>query len=197
LAPRAALDSPPAVGAALNVALARDKGIAAVVLMVYADALAPFAAWFVQLWGESLGKGGHGTVPVRALGTTDQHSQLQLYLDGPRDKFLTLVVIDRAGTGRALDPSLAPDPSIAYFAGRTLGDLMEAEQRATAEVLIGAGRPTRVIRLPRLDEAALGALLMHFMVETILVTEMLGIDAFDQPAVELGKVLTRRYLAGG
>jgi len=191
-----AASCPPAAGAALNVAFAHQKNAAMSVLMVYADLLSTFAAWFVQLWAESLGKDGNGTTPVRAVGTTDQHSQLQLYLDGPRDKFYTLVVLDRAGTGPAIDPSLAGHSSLAYFKGRTLGDLMEAEQRATAEVLVGAGRPTRVIRLPRLDERSLGALLMHVMVETVIAAEMLGVDAFDQPAVELGKVLTKRYLSG-
>jgi glucose-6-phosphate isomerase len=186
----------PAAGAALNVAFAQQKNAAMSVLMVYADQLATFAAWFVQLWAESLGKDGNGTTPVRAVGTTDQHSQLQLYLDGPRDKFYTLVMLDRAGTGPAIDPALAGHDSLAYFKGRTLGDLMEAEQRATAEVLVGAGRPVRVLRLPRLDERSLGALLMHVMVETVIAAEILGVDAFDQPAVELGKVLTKRYLSG-
>ncbi|MEX2650572.1 MAG: glucose-6-phosphate isomerase [Alphaproteobacteria bacterium] len=197
LGAEAAEACPPAVGAALNIGLARDKGIGTAVMMVYADALQPFSAWFVQLWGESLGKGGQGTVPVRALGATDQHSQLQLYLDGPRDKFVTLVVLDRAGTGPTIDIGPAGSSGVEYLGGRTLGDLMAAEQRATAEVLIGAGRPVRVIRLPRLDERSLGALLMHTMLETILAADLLGVNAFDQPAVELGKVLTKRYLAAG
>jgi glucose-6-phosphate isomerase len=197
VAARDARASPPALGAALNVLLARESGIGTAVMMVYADRLAPFALWFVQLWAESLGKGGRGTQPVRALGTTDQHSQLQLYLDGPRDKLFTLVLVDRAGTGEELRPELAGDPALDYLRGKRLGDLLEAEQRATAEVLMRAGRPTRVIRLPRLDAESLGALLAHFMVETMLAADLLGVDAFDQPAVELGKVLTRRYLAGG
>jgi glucose-6-phosphate isomerase len=187
---------PPALGAALNVALASERAVGTAVLMVYADSLASFALWFVQLWAESLGKGGNGTQPVRAVGTTDQHSQLQLYLDGPRDKLFTLVLVDRAGTGDLLRPELAGHPGLGYLAGKRLGDLMEAEQRATAEVLTRAGRPTRVIRLSRLDERSLGALLAHFMIETIIAADLLGVDAFDQPAVELGKVLTRRYLAG-
>ncbi|MSP82697.1 MAG: glucose-6-phosphate isomerase [Alphaproteobacteria bacterium] len=196
LAAKCAADCPAAQGAALNVALNKDRGVTTAVLMVYADRLAHFAMWFVQLWAESLGKDGQGTLPVKALGATDQHSQLQLYLDGPRDKLFTLVTLDRAGTGAMIRPELSGDPSLDYFRGRRLGDLLEAEQKATAEVMIGAGRPTRVIKLARLDAFELGALLMHFMVETILAADLLGVDAFDQPAVELGKVLTKRYLAG-
>jgi glucose-6-phosphate isomerase len=188
---------PSAIGAALQIGLARERGIVASVLMAYADALAPFGAWYVQLWAESLSKGGQGTLPVRAQGATDQHSQLQLYLDGPRDKLFTLVVLERAGSGPLLDPGLAGDPSIGYLEGRTLGDLMAAEQRATAETLIAAGRPTRVIRLPALDERGLGALLMHVMIETILAADLLGVNPFDQPAVEQGKLLAMRYLGGG
>jgi glucose-6-phosphate isomerase len=192
-----ATDCPAALGAALHVGLAREKGIGAAVMMVYADALQAFSAWFVQLWAESLGKGGNGTQPVRALGATDQHSQLQLYLDGPNDKFHTLVMLERAGTGPRIATAAAKGTGVEYLEGRTLGDLMEAEQRATAEVLIDAGRPTRVIRLARLDERTLGALLMHTMIETILAADLLGVDAFDQPAVEHGKVVTKRYLAKG
>lgn len=188
-------DAAPVVGAALQAGLAEERGVAASVLVAYADALDPFGAWYAQLWAESLGKAGHGTQPVPARGPVDQHSQLQLWLDGPRDKLFTLVLLDRAGTGPRLDPG--DDPAIGYLEGRTLGDLLEAEQRATAETLVKAGRPSRVIRVPRLDEAALGGLLMHMMIETILTARLLGVDPFDQPAVEQGKVLTKRYLARG
>jgi glucose-6-phosphate isomerase len=77
-----------------------------------------------------------------------------------------------------------------------VGDLMDAEQRATAETLIRNNRPTRIIQLDRLDETVMGALMMHFMLETIIAAHLLGVDPFDQPAVEEGKILTRKYLAG-
>ncbi|HZB93656.1 MAG TPA: glucose-6-phosphate isomerase [Stellaceae bacterium] len=194
LAARQPRESAPALGAALAVALAERRGIGVTVLMPYVDRLAPFGLWFRQLWAESLGKDGKGTTPVRALGAVDQHSQLQLYLAGPADKLFTLLVLQQDGQGALLPPDLAGDPALAYLAGRRLGDLLAAEQRATATSLLRHGRPTRVLRLPRLDEASLGALFMHFMLETIIAAALWGVDAFDQPAVEQGKVLARQYL---
>ena len=129
-----------------------------------------------------------------AVAPVDQHSQLQLYLDGPRDKLFTLIQLDTAGAGPAVDPDLAADPALAYLGGRRLGDLLDAMARATAETLGKHGHPARVIRLARLDEEVLGALFMHFMLETIIAAELLGVNPFDQPAVEEGKLLARRYL---
>lgn len=186
--------SEPAVGAALSVALAERCGVTTTVLMPYIDRLAPFGLWFRQLWAESLGKDGKGTTPIRAMGTVDQHSQLQLYLAGPADKMFTLVTLDVAGQGEKMPVDLADDRELAYLAGKRMGDLLDAEQRATATSLIRNGRPTRVISLARLDERSLGALLMHFMLETILAADLLGVNAFDQPAVEEGKILARQYL---
>jgi glucose-6-phosphate isomerase len=191
VAPR---DAAPALGAAVSVALAERRGIVTTVLMPYVDRLAPFGLWFRQLWAESLGKDGKGTHPVRALGTVDQHSQLQLYLAGPADKMFTLVTLDVAGTGGTVPAELASAAGAGYLAGRSMGDLLAAEQRATADTLIKNGRPTRSFALATLDEASLGALLMHFMLETIIAAHLLGVDAFGQPAVEEGKVLARQYL---
>jgi glucose-6-phosphate isomerase len=188
-------DAPPALGAALAVGLAERRGIGITVLMPYVDRLAAFGLWFRQLWAESLGKDGKGTTPIRAVGAVDQHSQLQLYLGGPADKMFTLVMLDIAGQGEVIAPDLAGDREVAYLAGRRLGDLLDAEQRATAATLVARGRPTRSFTLARLDEASLGALLMHFMLETIIAADLFGVNAFDQPAVEDGKVLARRYLS--
>lgn len=185
-------DSPPAVGAAVNVALAEARGVGATVLMPYSDRLAPFALWFRQLWAESLGKDGKGTTPINAVGTVDQHSQLQLYLAGPNDKMFTLVMTDAGGD--ALDTGIAADPALDYLTGRSLGDLLDACQRGTADTLAAAGRPVRVMALEQVDERAMGALMMHFMLETIIAAHLLGIDPFDQPAVEDGKQRARRYL---
>jgi glucose-6-phosphate isomerase len=186
--------SDPAVGAAVNVGLWRERGIGTSVLMPYVDGLGWLAMWFRQLWAESLGKDGRGTLPVRALGTVDQHSQLQLYLAGPRDKLFTLVFAAVAGTGRVVDSDLADDPALGYLAGRTMGDLLDAEARATAETLVHHGCPVRLFRIGRLDEAAMGALMMHYMLETIVTAHLFGVDPFDQPAVEEGKLLTRKFM---
>jgi glucose-6-phosphate isomerase len=186
----------PAVGAATAIGLAKKRGIRANVMLPYSDRLSRFAAWYVQLWGESLGKQGEGTTPVAALGPVDQHSQLQLYLDGTPQHFITVIREDCAGRGPRVPADLAKIASADYLAGRAAGDLVAAQQRAIPEALIAAGRPVRTIDIGSLDERALGALMMHFMLETILAAHLLGVDPFDQPAVESGKILTRRYLAG-
>jgi glucose-6-phosphate isomerase len=133
---------------------------------------------------------------VAAIGPVDQHSQLQLYLAGPADKLFTVVTLDVAGRGPRMDEALARRAGEAGFAGRTIGDLVAAQGRATADTLARNGRPTRRLHLERLDERAMGALLMHFMLETILAGYILGVDPFDQPAVEEGKILAKQYLAG-
>jgi len=186
----------PAVGAAISVGLATENKILSTVMMTYVDRLEHFGLWFRQLWAESLGKEGKGTTPINALGTVDQHSQLQLYLDGPSDKVFTLITLSCPGDGPSVDLQLADDDALAYLSGKSVGDLLDAEQRATAETLIRNKRPTRIIKLECLDEAVMGALIMHFMLETIIAAHLFGVDPFDQPAVEEGKILTRKYLAG-
>jgi glucose-6-phosphate isomerase len=195
LAANAPGDSEPARGAALSIGLLEERGLATTVMMPYCERLEAFALWYRQLWAESLGKDGAGTTPIRALGPVDQHSQLQLYLDGPRDKMFTLVTLDCAGDGPRIDAALADDPALDYLRGRAMGDLLDAEQRATAASLAERGCPVRRFHLARLDETTLGALLMHFMLETIIAADLLGVDAFDQPAVDRGKALAREYLA--
>lgn len=188
-------DCEAAVGAALNIALFRHNGAASTVLMPYVDRLSNFGLWFQQLWAESLGKNGTGTTPIRALGTRDQHSQMQLYLDGPADKMFTLLTLDVADTGRPVCTGISCDSSLSYLDGRSMGDLLAAEQEATAATLADNGCPTRVFRLQDLTEKTLGALLMHFMLETMIAAHLLNVNAYDQPAVEAGKVLARRFLS--
>jgi glucose-6-phosphate isomerase len=185
-------DVPAARGAALSVASSQNKNIS--VLMAYCDRLERFTHWYVQLWAESLGKDGKGTTPLAALGPVDQHSQVQLFIAGPRDKLFTVVTVDAAGEGPCMDRELAKLAGEPEFAGKTIGDLMAAEGRATAETLAKNGCPVRTIHVPRLDETSLGELMMHFMLETIIAAHLMGIDAFDQPAVEEGKVLAKKYL---
>jgi glucose-6-phosphate isomerase len=188
-------DSRPALGAAVNIALAERRGATQTVVMPYIDRLAPFGLWFRQLWAESLGKQGKGTTPIRAQGAVDQHSQLQLYLSGPKDKLYTIIMGEARGQGPRYAREQLGDKALDWLAGRTMGDLLDVSQRATAETLVRNGRPVRIIRVPTLDERSLGALLMHFMLETIIAADLLGIDPFDQPAVEEGKKLARQYLA--
>jgi len=197
LAGKASAEVPACVGAALSIAHAQTRGKTVAVLMAYADRLERMTRWYVQLWAESLGKDGKGTTPIGALGPVDQHSQLQLYIAGPRDKLFTVVTVGAAGRGPRMDGKLATLAGEPDFAGKSMGDLVAAQGRATAETLIKNGCPVRTIHLVRLDAASLGELLMHFMLETIVAAHLLGVDPFDQPAVEEGKVLAKKYLAGG
>lgn len=185
----------PALGAALVVALQEARGVNISVLWGYSDRLERLTRWYVQLWAESLGKEGKGSTPVAAVGPVDQHSQQQLYLGGPADKLVTMIQTQTRGRGPRIDPDLAREADQEGFAGRTVGDLVDAMQRATAETLIRNGRPTRLLRIGMLDAEAIGALMMHFFLETILAGHMMGVDPFDQPAVEESKVLARDYLA--
>lgn len=187
-------ESYPALGAALQYAF-MEKKIPMSVMLPYAEKLTVFSLWHRQVWAESLGKKGHGTTPIPSVGTTDQHSQVQLYLDGPKDKLFTMVVSNRKGKGPVIH---APDDkSLDYIRGKTMGDVMAAEQKATFETLVKAGRPVREIEIDAIAEEQMGALLMHFTIEVILTADLLGINPFDQPAVEDGKILARDYLLSG
>jgi glucose-6-phosphate isomerase len=195
LAERPPRSVPSAVGAALSYTAAlRGKSIA--VMMAYADRLERFTRWYVQLWAESLGKDGKGTTPIAALGPVDQHSQQQLFIAGPRDKLVTVVTVGTAGLGPRIDPTLATLSGEPGFGGKSIGDLVAAQGRAMIETFARAGIPVRSIHIETLDEASLGELLMHFMLETIITARLMGVDPFDQPAVEDAKVLAKRYLAG-
>jgi glucose-6-phosphate isomerase len=189
-------DVPPALGAALGVTLAESKAKTIGVVLAYSDRLERFTHWYVQLWSESLGKDGKGTTPIGALGPVDQHSQVQLYLSGPRDKLFTVISVEGRGLGPRIDKELAALAGEPGLGGKTIGDLASAESRATADTLAKNGCPVRTINIPKLDEASLGELLMHFMLETIVAAHLIGVDAFDQPAVEEGKMLAKKYLAG-
>jgi glucose-6-phosphate isomerase len=193
LAAKSGDDAPATIGAALAAALL-PHGVTQHVVMPYVDRLRYFAAWYQQLWAESLGKNGRGITPIAAIGTVDQHSQLQLYLDGPRDKFFTLLILDTKNHGQKLSAPITADARLNYLYGRSMGDLLLAEARATAKTLADNHCPLRVITLPHLDEAVLGGLYMHYMLETIITADLLGVNPFDQPAVEAGKILTREYM---
>jgi glucose-6-phosphate isomerase len=190
-------DAPAAMGAALHQALAAEGKLATTILWPYADKLQVFGGWWRQLWAESLGKNGKGSTPVSVLGPVDQHSQLQLFRDGPGNALFTLVSVDTKGKGAMVSKARAKPLGLDYLAGKKLGDLVDAESKATAQTLSKNGRPVRQIHLSKVDEFEMGALMMHFMLETILMGKLMGVDPFNQPGVEEGKVLARQYLKEG
>jgi glucose-6-phosphate isomerase len=168
------------------------------VLMPYADRLRSFALWFQQLWAESLGKAkaldgspAHtGPTPMASVGASDQHSLLQLFIEGPRDKVVLFVAVADPGADVAV-PGRHPEiPSLSYLGGHTLGELLDAERRATAEALRREGRPNATLLVPALEARALGELFMLFEVATVYAGALYGVDPLDQPGVELGKGLT-------
>lgn len=169
--------------------------------MPYADNLRMLIDWFRQLWAESLGKinseGQHmGMTPVAAHGVTDQHSQMQLYLDGPDDKQITFFTHTGVeNLGQTVPMEFQDIPAIAPLVGHTIGELFSAEFKATRTTLTRKGRPNRTISLRERDAFAIGEIIMLFEMETVAVAELMEIDPFDQPAVEESKVLTREYLA--
>ncbi len=182
-------------GAALHYALAKAGRLHHTVMWNYTDRLALLSQWWRQLWAESLGKDGQGSTPVGAVGPVDQHSQLQLFRDGPNDALYTLIAAQTKGQGLVAPPERANALGLGYLAGKHMGDLVDAEARATAQTLSRNKRPVRQIHVPTVDETSLGALMMHFMLETILMGRLMGVDPFDQPGVEEGKVLAREFLA--
>ena len=189
-----AMDVPAATGAALHHALAREGRLDETVLWAYADNLATLSGWWRQLWAESLGKNGKGSTPVGAVGPVDQHSQLQLFRDGPGKALFTIIATQTKGKGLVAPVERSNALGLQYLAGRPMGDLVAAEARATAETLSRNRRPVRQIAVANIDARSMGALMMHFMLETILMGRLMGVDPFDQPGVEEGKILARQYL---
>lgn len=172
-----------------------NRGATTNVMMPYVESLEPFAEWFAQLWAESLGKDGLGQTPVRALGATDQHSQLQLYRAGRHDKLVTLVnPTDRP----TVDIPETGVDGLAYLGDgeTTLGALVEAEFRATEASLAAAGQPNVRLSVDPTPEGV-GELLVSMEAACILVGELHGIETFTQPAVEWGKRAVRGLLGGG
>lgn len=168
------------------------RGVSVNAMMPYAERLETFAEWFAQLWAESLGKDGLGQTPARALGVTDQHSQLQLYRAGPRNTLVSLL----RPRERAEVPIPSSDvPELSYLEGADLADLMDAEFRATEASLSSAGRPSVRIEIDHLDAASFGGLLLGFQAATIMAGELASVETFTQPAVEWGKDAARDSLA--
>ncbi len=165
------------------------------VLMPYSDPLRDIALWFVQLWAESLGKvqpgGDHvGPTPLPALGATDQHAQVQLFMEGPADKTVTFLAVETPAVDITIPALHADVPDLAYLGGHTMWSLLNAERRATAGALATRGRPSCTITLDRVDPWHLGGLMMLFELATAYAGALYGVNAFDQPGVEQGKLFT-------
>jgi len=197
------LSNPAALYAALHWAADTELGARIHVLMPYTDRLREFAEWYRQLWAESLGKrvdrNGRvvhtGPTPVGAIGATDQHSQVQLFMEGPYDKVITFATVDDLGEDVPIPQRADLPPDLAYLPGHTLGELLRAEYEATSAALSQMGRMNCTLRLPDLGPATIGEAIMFFQLATGYAGLWYGIDPFDQPGVELGKRLT--YAAMG
>jgi glucose-6-phosphate isomerase len=182
----------PAAAAACVATLMELRGKPIHVLMPYADALEPLARWFVQLAGESLGKirrDGRrrvhvGPTPLPARGSTDQHSQVQLFVEGPADKLVTFVRVAKPRRSLRI-PGQGPAP---YLDGVRLEALLDAELRGTEVALARAGRPSVRWELPDASPHALGQLLVALELQVACQAALLGVNAYDQPGVEAGKV---------
>ncbi|NOZ01567.1 MAG: glucose-6-phosphate isomerase [Deltaproteobacteria bacterium] len=168
------------------------QGVSVRVLWAYCDRLASFGDWFCQLWAESLGKVGEsgrvGQTPLRAVGSTDQHSLLQLFMEGPREHCLTFLRVGGPWPHLEVPDMTALAPALGEFAGKDLKDVLDALGKGTMAALLEEQLPLVDMQVPDLDEESLGALFMHFEVETALIGYVLGIDPFDQPGVETGKL---------
>ena len=191
-------DGNPAAMYALLHVIAMQRGMNISVMMPYADSLKYMADWYAQIWAESLGKrvdldGNEvyaGQTPVKALGVTDQHSQIQLYTEGPADKIITFLRVLQFRRDLDIPAAFSYVDDIAFLGGKTFGQLLEAERSATEYALVKAGRPNLTITLTGVDAYSVGALLYFFEMATAYAGEMLGIDTFNQPGVEEGKLAT-------
>lgn len=192
----------PAALSAIFAILAMQKGMNISVMMPYADSLRYISDWYAQLWAESLGKEKDtkgnivrtGQTPVKALGTTDQHSQLQLYAEGPHDKVVTFIGVDEFRRILPIPQNPTGIEAMDFLCGHTMNELILAEQKATAYALAKAGQPNMTLTLPQVTAHTVGQLLYLFMVQTALTGFMMGIDPFDQPGVEESKNATYALL---
>ncbi|HLD76496.1 MAG TPA: hypothetical protein VI861_00025, partial [Rickettsiales bacterium] len=167
------------------------QGLRSNVMMPYIDILKNFTDWYRQLWAESLGKNGFGLTPINSMGTIDQHSQLQLYLEGPKDKFYTFFTLRNRENNFEIRDLQGCET---LFGGKKLSQIVEVEQETTIETLNRKKLPIRIFDIENLEEEVLGGLMMQMFLETILLASYENINPFDQPAVELRKDLAREML---
>ena len=187
-------EHPAAVGAAMHYLMDTARGRNVRVMMTYADALERLAAWFVQLWAESLGKDGKGSTPHGAVGTTDQHSQVQLYMEGPQDKVIEIVEVEEHPGDLGIPEAYEDLEGVGYLGGHTMAELLNVECDATRRALTEAGHPNSTIRLGVTNEANLGYLFQALEVQTAIAGSLYGVNAFDQPGVEAGKQITYKRM---
>ena len=184
---RSVFDNPAWLMAALSVAHYRH-GRNMTVMMPYEDGLERFCEWFAQLWGESLGKAGLGSTPVRALGAIDQHSQIQLYTEGPDDKFFTIITVGESDQDIVIPESKESSlSSLSYLFGQSMNSLRGCEALSTTAAIGKSGKPVVTLELPKLDERRLGGLIQFYEYVTALAGYLLEVNPFDQPGVEQGK----------
>jgi glucose-6-phosphate isomerase len=191
-------DNPAGMFASLQYAADSTLNAPIHVMMAYSDRLYMFADWFRQLWAESLGKTHardgsevhRGPTPVKALGATDQHSQVQLYMEGPFDKTITLLACREFETDVEIPRLYENVEALSYLGGHTLGELLNAERVATQQALTASGRMNMTIELPSINAHTVGQLLMMLQIATVYAGGLYDVDPFDQPGVELGKQLT-------
>ena len=164
------------------------------VIMTYSDALQYFGKWYLQLWAESIGKDKKGITAIHSIGTTDQHSQLQLYLDGPKDKFFTFITTNHSNKGFIINKDIMNEEKVDYLVNKKMGDLMQAEQQATLDTFGQNNIKFREIYIPIIDTYSIGSLMALSIIETVAACVYFEVNPFNQPAVEQGKRLTKQYL---
>ena len=193
--------NPALVAAALQyIAIGKGKNIS--VMMPYADSLKLMADWYCQLWGESLGKAVNnkgekvnvGQTPVKALGVTDQHSQVQLYTEGPFDKVTTFIGVDKYRAEVTIPGGAEDFPNVSFLSGHTMNELITCEMLATEYALTKNNRLNNIIMLPEVNANTIGQLMFFFMLETAYIGAMFDINTFNQPGVEEGKNATYALL---
>ncbi len=197
-------DNPAYLRAAVQYLLDTRKGKTMTVMMPYADSLRDVADWFRQLWAESLGKRLNyegeevyaGQTPIKALGVTDQHSQVQLYREGPNNKVFTMLEVGRFDKTVRIPDALQQVEGLNYLRNKSLNKLLAAELRGTMDALKMSARPVMRITLPRVNAHTVAQLLYMLEVETAMAGRLYRVNAFDQPGVEEGKRIARRLMGG-
>ena len=198
------MENPAYLHAAVQFLMDTRKGKHISVMMPYADSLRDVAEWYRQLWAESLGKRFsldgeevfRGQTPVNALGATDQHSQVQLYREGPNDKLFNIIEVRRFDKTVRIPDTLQGIPELDYLRGKSLNKLMAAELRGTVDALKESIRPVVRISLPRVNAHTVAQLMYLLEVETAMAGRLYNVNTFDQPGVEAGKRIARRLMGG-
>ncbi|MDE7301093.1 MAG: glucose-6-phosphate isomerase, partial [Clostridia bacterium] len=198
LCQKPSIEKNPALACAALMYITMNEGKNIHVLMPYCDNLKLIADWYCQLWAESLGKAvtydgkvvNAGTTPVKSLGVTDQHSQVQLYIEGPYDKVITFISVGQYATEMPIPHGCEDIPDVGFLGGHTMQELIQAENKATAYALMKAGRMNYTINMPEINAFTLGQLMFLLELQTAYTGALLNINTFNQPGVENGKKAT-------